>query len=101
MLPLTLVATRAVTSFAAATLPRFLSWLAKLATRIVARRLDVPEIVVHGICLYIAAYVSEVERNASLVCPIRVFHDLRRNRSAATGQSSSPYRRAKPETRAA
>ena len=101
MLPLAFVATRAVASVAAATLPRFLSWLAKFATRIVARRLDVPEIVVHGICLYIAAYVSEVERNASLVCPIRVFHDLRRNRSAAASRSSSPHRRAKPETRAA
>lgn len=65
------------------------SWLAKFATRAVARRLDVPEIVVHGICLYVAAYIGEVERNASLVCPRRVFHDLRRNRlPPATGSSS-------------
>lgn len=65
------------------------SWLARFATRVVARRLDVPEIVVHGICLYVAAYVSEVERNASLVCPLRVFHDLRRNRRAHGTRPSS------------
>jgi hypothetical protein len=85
LLPLTFVATRA----AASVISDAASWLAKLATWIVARRLDVPEIVVHGICLYVAAYVSEVERNASLVCPMRVFHDLRRNRLASTRRSSS------------
>ena len=65
------------------------SWLAKFATSVVARRLDVPEIVVHAICLYVAAYISEVERNAALVCPRRVFHDLRRNRLANDARSSS------------
>ena len=97
MLPLTFVAARAAAFIAADALP----WLAKLATRLVARRLDVPEIVVHGICLYVAAYVAEVERNASLVCPLRVLLDLRRNRSAAPSRSSSSHRCAKPETRAA
>jgi hypothetical protein len=77
LLSLTFVVTRAA------------PWLAKFATRLVARRLDVPEIVVHGICLYVAAYVGEVERNASLVCPMRVFHDLRRNRPASIRRSSS------------
>jgi hypothetical protein len=97
MLPLTFVVTRAAAFIAADALP----WLTKFATRLVARRLDVPETVVHGICLYVAAYVAEVERNASLVCPVRVFHDLRRNRSTAAGRSSSPHRRAKAETHAA
>ena len=92
MLPLTFVAARAAAFIAADALP----WLAKLATRLVARRLDVPEIVVHGICLYVAAYVAEVERNASLVCPLRVLLDLRRNRSAAPSRSSSSHRCAKP-----
>jgi hypothetical protein len=65
------------------------SWLAKFAMRVAARRLDVPEIVVHGVCLYVVAYIGEVERNPSLVCPLRVFHDLRRNRlPPATGPSS-------------
>lgn len=45
------------------------SWLTRFATRVVARRLDVPENVVQGICLYVAAYIGEVGRNASLVCP--------------------------------
>lgn len=85
MLPLTFVATRAVAFMLSDAVP----WLAQFATRVVARRLDVPEIVVHGICLYLAAYVSEVERNASLVCPLRVFHDLRRNRLANLPRSSS------------
>jgi hypothetical protein len=85
MLPLTFTATRAVAIIASDVLP----WLAKFATRLVARRLDVPEIVVHGICLYVAAYVGEVERNASLVCPLRVFLDLRGNRLAARDRSSS------------
>jgi hypothetical protein len=77
MLPLTFAATRTVAFMASDAFPRLVKWLvdwlAKLATRIVARRLDVPEIAVHGICLYVAAYVAEVERHASLVCPIRVF----------------------------
>jgi hypothetical protein len=85
MLPLIFVATRAVAFMASEVLP----WLAKFTTRLVARRLDVPEIVVHGICLYVAAYISEVERHASLVCPVRVFLDLRRNRLAARERSSS------------
>ena len=101
MLPLTFAATRAVAFMASDALPRLVKWLAKLATRLVARRLDVPEIVVHGICLYVAAYVAEVERHASLVCPIRVFLDLRRNRSAAATPSSSPRRSAKPAPRTA
>jgi hypothetical protein len=87
MLPLTFVATRAAAFMVSNCAP----WLAKLATRLVARRLDVPEIVVHGICLYIAAYIGEVERNASLVCPMRVFHDLRRNRPASSTRSSSGH----------
>jgi hypothetical protein len=82
MLPLICTATRAAAAVA-------LPWLAKFATRLVARRLDVPEIVVHGICLYVAAYVSAVERNASVVCPVRVFLDLRGNRLAARERSSS------------
>ena len=85
MLPLTFVATRAVAIAASRVLP----WLAAFATRVVARRLDVPEIVVHGICLYVAAYIGEVERNASLVCPVRVFHDLRRHRRPHLRASSS------------
>lgn len=85
MLPLTFVATRAVAFMLSDAMP----WLAQFATRIVARRLDVPEIVVHGICLYVAAYIREVERNATLVCPLRVFHDLRRNRPANPSRSSS------------
>jgi hypothetical protein len=97
MLPLTIVATRAIASM----LSDWLPWLAKLATRLVARRLDVPEIVVHGICLYVAAYVSEVERNAGLVCPRRVFHDLRRNRLAHPTPSSSQRGRANANTHAA
>ena len=85
MLPLTFVAARSLASAASATWP----WLTTFATRLIARRLDVPEIVVHAICLYVAAYVSEVERCASLVCPLRVFFDLRRNRAKAQPSSSS------------
>lgn len=81
MVPLAFTAAR---YFASLPYGGVLTWLARFGTRIVARRLDVPEIVVHAICLYIAAYVREVERNASLVCPIRVFNELRRDRS---GQS--------------
>ena len=97
MLPLTFAATRAIASMASTACP----WVLKFATRLVARRLDVPEIVVHGICLYVAAYVAAVERNAALVCPIRVFLDLRRNRSASQTRASSSRRKAHTETRAA
>jgi hypothetical protein len=89
MLPLTFVVTRTVAFMASDALKPAILWLAQLATRLVARRLDMPEIVVHGICLYVAAYVAEVERNASLVCPMRVFHDLRRNRLPHASRSSS------------
>ena len=58
------------------------AWLVQFATRIVARRLDVPEIVVHAIGLYIAAYISEVERHATIVCPIRVFRELRQRQTS-------------------
>ena len=85
MLALTISATRAASFVVSHAWP----WLARLATRLVARRLDVPDIVVHGICLYVAAYVSEVERNASLVCPLRVFNDLRRNRLTPRERRSS------------
>lgn len=85
LLPLTFMAARAAAFVVSDAAP----WLARLAMRALARRLDVPEIVMHGICLYLAAYVSEVERNASLVCPMRVFHDLRRNRPASAARSSS------------
>ena len=85
MLPLTFVAARAAAFLVCDALP----WLAAFATRLVARRLDVPEMVVHGICLYVAAYVGEVERNARLVCPVRVFNDLRRHRLAYPRSSSS------------
>lgn len=84
MLPLTLAATRALASIAARAGP----WLVQFATRLVARRLDVPEVVLHGICLYAAAYVSEVERHARLVCPMRVLLDLRRRGSPQRGPSS-------------
>ena len=97
MLALTFAAARAI----APVVSSASAWLVQFATRLVARRLDVPEIVVHGICLYVAAYVAEVERNAALVCPIRVFHDLRRNRSAAKTRASSSCRKASAETRAA
>lgn len=97
MLALTFVATRA----AAAIMSGLLPWLGNLATRLVARRLDVPEIVVHGICLYVAAYIGEVRRHARLVCPVKVFLDLRRNRSAARTPSSSSRRRTHTGTRAA
>lgn len=58
------------------------AWLVRFGTRIVARRLDVPEIVVHAIGLYIAAYIGEVERHAAIVCPIRVFRELRQRETA-------------------
>ena len=97
MLPLTLVATRAIASLVSSAW----RWMLQFGTRLIARRLDVPEVVVHGICLYVAAYVAEVERNASLVCPIRVFLDLRRNRSAAQARASSSRRKTGAETPAA
>jgi hypothetical protein len=89
LLPLTFIVTRAAAVMASDTVAGAISWVARFATRFVARRLDVPEIVVHGICLYVAAYIGEVERNASLVCPLRVFHDLRRHRLPRKASSSS------------
>lgn len=78
MIPLALIA-RPLTAIPVADVT---AWLVQFATRIVARRLDVPEIVVHAIGLYIAAYISEVERHATIVCPVRVFRELRRSQTA-------------------
>lgn len=86
MIPLAFMIVRPLASLPAADA---LSWLARFGTRVLARRLDVPEIVVHAICLYVAAYVSEVERNASLVCPIRVFRELRRSQATQRVTPSS------------
>ncbi len=83
MIPLTLIA-RPLTAIP---LADAMAWVVQFGTRVVARRLDVPEIVVHAICLYVAAYVSEVERHATIVCPLRVFRELRQ-RQATERQAS-------------
>lgn len=78
MIPLALIAH----PFAALPVADATAWLVQFGTRIIARRLDVPEIVVHAIGLYIAAYISEVERHATIVCPIRVFRELRQRQAS-------------------
>ena len=85
MIPLALIA-RPLTAIPVADVT---AWLVQFATRIVARRLDVPEIVVHAIGLYIAAYISEVQRHATIVCPIRVFRELRQRQ--ASEQASAAH----------
>jgi hypothetical protein len=89
MIPLALMLARPLASIP---VTNAMSWLARFGTRVLARRLDVPEIVVHAICIYVAAYVSEVERNATLVCPIRVFRELRRNRTTHRTTTSAQHR---------
>jgi hypothetical protein len=76
MIPLALIAR----PFAALPVADATAWLVQFGTRIIARRLDVPEIVVHAIGLYIAAYISE--RHATIVCPIRVFRELRQRQAS-------------------
>lgn len=78
MIPLALIAR----PLAALPVADATAWLVQFGTRIIARRLDVPEIVVHAIGLYIAAYISEVERQATIVCPIRVFRELRQRQTS-------------------
>lgn len=86
MIPLALIA-RPLTAIPVADVA---AWLVQFGTRIVARRLDVPEIVVHAIGLYIAAYISEVERHATIVCPIRVFRELRQRQ--ASEHANTPHK---------
>lgn len=86
MIPLALMIARPLTAIPVADA---MSWLVQFSTRIVARRLDVPEVVVHAICLYVAAYIGEVERHATIVCPIRVFRELRQ-RQATRRSNAQP-----------
>lgn len=63
-------------SFARTTLAMEARWLVRLALRSMARSLNIPESVAAQIAAFAAAYVSEVERKAALVCPRRVWREL-------------------------
>ncbi|OQW55162.1 MAG: hypothetical protein A4S14_13725 [Proteobacteria bacterium SG_bin9] len=62
---------------ARSTLAMETQWLVRLALRSVARSLNVPESVAAQIAAFAVAYVSEVERKSALVCPRRVWRELR------------------------
>lgn len=63
-------------SYARSTLAMEARWLFRLALRSMARSLNVPESVAAQIAAFAVAYVSEVERKATLVCPRRVWREI-------------------------
>ncbi len=55
-------------------------WCLRLATRIVAGSLNLPEALVLHAGAFAVAYVAAVEQRATLVCPIRLWRALKLRR---------------------
>lgn len=60
---------------------RAVYWCGKLATRMLAGSLNVPEALVQHTGAFAVAYVEAVEQRATLVCPIRLWRDLKGRRA--------------------
>jgi hypothetical protein len=57
--------------------PSALSWTLKLATRILARALNMPEPLVHSTGAFVFAHVQAAEnRAAKTLCPVRLLRRL-------------------------
>lgn len=77
MIMLAIALTRAATS------PRIVTaanWLVNFATRALAGSLNMPETVLVSTCAFAIAYVEAVEQRATLVCPLRLWREMRRAR---------------------
>ncbi len=75
MMMLAIVLTRAATG------PRIVmaaNWLVNFATRALAGSLNMPETVFVNTCTFAVAYAEAVEQRATLVCPLRLWRELRR-----------------------
>jgi len=56
------------------------SWLANFATRALTGSLNMPETVLVSTCAFAVAYVEAVEQRTTLVCPLRLWREMRRQR---------------------
>jgi hypothetical protein len=64
-------------SFAAGMIP----WLLNLATRLLARILNMPEPLLHSTGVFVFAHVQAVENSVGkMLCPIRLLRQLRNRR---------------------
>jgi hypothetical protein len=71
-------------------IPWLLNWLLKLATRVVARSLNMPEPLVHTTGVFVFAQVQAVETSiGSRFCPVRLW---RRLQASIEGFIRSPRR---------
>ncbi len=59
-------------------------WLVAIATRLIARSLDMPEALLRDTGAFVVAYVAAVEQRSGLVCPRRVMKDVRQQRQVAS-----------------
>ncbi len=63
---------------AAGLIPCLLNWLLKLATRLLARSLNMPEPLVHTTGAFVFAQVQAVETSIGrTLCPVRLWRRLR------------------------
>lgn len=67
------------------TVTRTARWCLRLATRALAGSFNVPEALVVHTGAFAVAYVEAVERRATLVCPMKLWRDLKRAPPARGG----------------
>ena len=54
------------------------SWASGLIVRALAGSLNMPEAVLVNTCAFAVAYVEAVEQRATLVCPLKLWREMRR-----------------------
>ena len=64
-------------------------WCLRLATHALAGSLNVPESLVVHTGAFALAYVEAVERRATLVCPVKLWRNLKQTQSTRHGQEPS------------
>jgi hypothetical protein len=75
---------------------RVARWCLRLATRALAGSLNVPESLVVHTGAFALAYVEAVERRATLVCPMKLWRDLKHTHSRQRGREPSQSGRHPP-----
>lgn len=58
-------------------------WCGTLAARMLASSLNLPEPLVRNTGTFAIAYIEAVERRATWVCPMKLWHDLKQQQPSA------------------
>jgi hypothetical protein len=73
----------AIALYRAATRPAVIaaaSWASGVIVRALAGSFNMPEAVLLNTCAFAVAYVEAVERRATLVCPLKLWREMRSRR---------------------